>query len=207
MNYYSQYGQDQKIDEILKQKENGIFIDIGAHNGIAFSNTYFLEKQRGWDGFCFEPHPRVYNDLVKNRKCKCINKGVGKNADNLEFWEITGYAEMLSGFSPNYSMDHIKRIEREILNNGGSKDIKNIEIIGFMDFLLSESISHIDYLSMDIEGGEEEILMSIDFNKIEISVLSIENNYNDPKIINYMKNKGYIHEKLHIDDIYYKLKS
>lgn len=204
MNYYSQYGQDKKIDEILNGKEKGIFIDIGAHNGIAFSNSYFLEKERGWDGFCFEPHPRVYEDLIKNRKCKCINKGVGKNSGNLEFWEITGYAEMLSGFKDNYNSSHIKRIEREILNHGGHKDIKNIEVVGFMEFLLNESIDHIDYLSIDIEGGEEEILMSIDFNKINISVMSVENNYDDPRIINYMKDKGYNHIKLHIDDIYYK---
>jgi FkbM family methyltransferase len=204
MTYYSQYGQDQKIDEILGGIKNGIFLDIGAHNGISFSNTYFFEKEKDWAGYCFEPHPRVYRDLEKNRKCQCLNKGVGTSNSILEFWEITGYAEMLSGFSSKYSDSHKRRIEREISNYGGYKEIKNIEVIDIMDFLNSNSIDRIDYLSIDTEGGEEEIIMSIDFDKIEIKSLSIENNYDDTKIIGYMKSMGYNHIKHHIDDIYYK---
>ena len=204
MNYYSQYGQDQKIDEILNGTQNGTFIDIGAHNGIAFSNTYFFEMERGWSGYCFEPHPRVYGDLIKNRSCTCLNKGIGASSGTLEFWEITGYAEMLSGFSSKYSQQHIRRINGEIANHGGSKEIKNIEVVGIMDFLIANSVYNVDYLSIDTEGGEEEILMSIDFNRINIRALKVENNYDDPKIVNYMKSIGYKHIKHHIDDIYYK---
>jgi FkbM family methyltransferase len=204
MSYYSQYGQDQKIDEILGGMQNGVFIDIGAHNGIAFSNTYFLEKERNWSGYCFEPHPRVFNDLIKNRTCACLNKGVGSSSGILEFWEITGYAEMLSGFSAKYSRQHIGRIEREIINHGGHKEIKNVEIVGIMDFLIANSVYNVDYLSIDTEGGEEEILTSIDFNRINIRALTVENNYDDLKIVNYMKSIGYKHIKHHIDDIYYK---
>lgn len=202
--YQSQYGQDQEIEKILKGKKNGFFVDIGAHNGVAFSNTYFFEKYLGWDGVCFEPHPRVYKDLVSNRKCKCVNKGVSDLNSSMDFCEITGYAEMLSGFVNHYNVQHAKRVEREIASHGGSKEIKKIEIVNLMDFLKENSINHIDYLSIDTEGGEEKILYSIDFSKVSIDVLSVENNYNDRNIIDYMKSKGYLHTKIEVDDIYYK---
>lgn len=204
MNYYSQYGQDKIIDEILKQKTSGFFIDIGAHNGVAFSNTFFFEKERNWNGICFEPHPKVFLDLKKNRKCTCINKGVGSKDDNLEFWSISGYPEMLSGFVSKYDVKHIERINNEINQYNGSKKIIKVEIISFDNFLKQNLIKKIDYLSIDTEGCEKEIMMSIDFNFTDITTISVENNYNDCEIINHLLRHGYRHFKYHIDDIFIK---
>lgn len=55
MKYKSQYSQDKFLNEnFFKNKKNGVFIDIGAHDGITMSNSFFYEKQLGWDGLCVE---------------------------------------------------------------------------------------------------------------------------------------------------------
>src|SRR3972149_7086762 len=72
--YYSQYQQDKWLYEnIFKNNTNGFFVDIGASDGIKFSNTYFFEKMLGWNGVCVEPLPDIYKRLIKNRNCICIN--------------------------------------------------------------------------------------------------------------------------------------
>jgi hypothetical protein len=54
--YFSQYKQDEFLDKVLfKKKQNGFFIEIGAHDGISFSNSFFFEKNRSWEGICIEP--------------------------------------------------------------------------------------------------------------------------------------------------------
>ncbi len=63
---------EKRILKFFNNKTNGFFVDIGAYDGIAISNTKLLEDI-GWDGICIEPHPKVYERLVKNRTCKKIN--------------------------------------------------------------------------------------------------------------------------------------
>jgi hypothetical protein len=54
---YSQIGQDLEVLRKYKNKYNGYFVDIGASDGIIYSNTYLLEKRYGWKGICVEPLP------------------------------------------------------------------------------------------------------------------------------------------------------
>jgi hypothetical protein len=56
------------------QKRGGMFIDVGAHDGEQFSNTYLLETRLGWGGICIEPNPDSFRELEKNRpKSSCFN--------------------------------------------------------------------------------------------------------------------------------------
>ena len=71
--YYSQYGQDRWIAEtVLPGKQAGVFVDVGAHDGVRFSNTLFLERQLNWTGLAIEPLVDVYERLVSNRTCATI---------------------------------------------------------------------------------------------------------------------------------------
>lgn len=72
MKFYSQYKQDEYLyKKFFKKKRNGVFFDIGAHNGIKISNTYFFEKNLGWTGVCVEPRDSAFEELEKNRECIC----------------------------------------------------------------------------------------------------------------------------------------
>lgn len=100
MTYYSQIGQDKYVNEkIFRGVEKGFFVDIGAHDGITFNNSYFFEKYKNWNGICVEPLPEVYELLIKNRKCVCIEGAVSTEDGYQEFLRVKGITrtEMLSG--------------------------------------------------------------------------------------------------------------
>jgi len=202
---YSQYKQDEMVDAILGGKRDGVFIDVGAHNGEALSNSCFFGRERNWTGVCFEPNPFVFDQLIRNRKCKCENIGVSNIDSILKFWKIKGYCEMLSGFVDFYDPEHVKRIERELKEYGGSKEEIQVKVVNFNEYLSQNGIFNIDYCSIDTEGGEMEILKTIDFDNIKIRVLTIENNYDDPALKKFMSDRGYsLRGKAGTDEIYFK---
>jgi hypothetical protein len=75
-NFFSQAGQDKWVVEFFKFKENGFFLDIGAYDGIEYSNSYYLEKNLNWNGICIEANPTIYKKLISNRNCECLNVAV-----------------------------------------------------------------------------------------------------------------------------------
>ena len=98
LKYYSQFGQDKFCYEnFFINKEDGFFLEIGALDGIKFSNTYFFEK-RGWKGICVEPSPKKFSLLEKNRNCICEQLAVSDvSGEKFSFMDIHGYGEGLSG--------------------------------------------------------------------------------------------------------------
>jgi len=205
---YSQSGQDAFVIEFFNNKRNGVFIDIGANNGIGFSNTYYLEKELEWTGICFEPIPQSFKKLKENRSCICINAGVvDDNSLYKEFTYIENTAYMLSGITDDYHPKHIERIQ----NTAKKLDRKIVEIklpcIKLDKVLEKFKLYNIDYLSIDTEGNEAKIVESIDFKKYSIKLMTIENNYNDIKQTELILSKGYkLLGKLGADEVFEKCK-
>ena len=183
MEFYSQFGQDKFIYEnFFVDKPAGFFLDIGAHDGITGSNTFFFEKL-GWSGICVEPIPSVFQKLKINRKCTSLNVALSNSNGEEDFLVLEGYTEMLSGILKNYDQKHLKRIESELKTMGGKKNYITCKTITFDELEIPHEI---DYMSVDVEGSELSILKTIDFNKYKIKVVSIENNYNDNNIVQIM---------------------
>lgn len=209
--YFSQHGQDKFLNEnIFKSKKNGIFIEIGAHDGISFSNTYFFEKHLSWTGICVEPILDHFMKLKHNRpKSQCENLCIDVSSGKKKFLRCSGHiTEMYSGLLNNYDSRHLERIDREIKEFGGGKQVIETDSITFNDLIKKHRIKHVDILSLDTEGGEEAIVRSIDFNQVNIDVLVVENNFNEESMRSYLKSKGY--EQIHRigkDDIYKKKSS
>ncbi|MDB6081736.1 MAG: FkbM family methyltransferase [Chlamydiia bacterium] len=205
--YYSQYEQDKYLNEhVFKNKEHGVFVDIGAHDGITLSNTYFFEQSLGWTGICVEPIPQVFELLKSRRKAICIQGCICDKYKTVPFLQVKGAPEMLSGIVENYDPRHLQRIAREIEQSGGSSEIINVPCFNLNQLLLEHGIQHVDYLSLDTEGGELEILQSIDFSKLDIDVIDVENNYGSAAFRELLEPLGY--EKIaHLgctDEIYRK---
>lgn len=204
MEYYSQYNQDNFADKFFKRKKGGFFIDIGAHDGVSFSNTFFLEKERGWNGICIEPIPDIFEKLVKNRRSININCCVAQNKGYVKFRRVYGYNEMLSGILDLMGQEHAEQIEKDCKQTGDNfKDIliesKNINEI-FEEF----KVKRIDFLSIDTEGAEFEIIKSIDFSKVSIAFLSVENNNASSDVRNLLNGYGYKCISSVTDDFYVK---
>ena len=83
---WSQYGQDQLIDKLLIQKRNGFFVEIGGYDGETFSNSLFLEKERGWCGLLVEANPYTYELMAgKDRNCFMKNACISNTVPNMTF--------------------------------------------------------------------------------------------------------------------------
>ena len=204
MKTYSQYNQDKWLFEnIFPDKENGVFIEIGADDGIDKSNTKLFEEL-GWTGLCIEASPARYKLLEKNRNCICENVAVSDRDGECDFLDIAGYGKGLSGLVDKYDPAHQQRIKLEIQNpgNNGAEVIK-VKTTTLQSLLEKHNISKIDFCSIDTEGSEEQIIHAIDFSKVSIEVLLIENNYNNTSITKFLESVGYKKiKKLHIDDVY-----
>lgn len=202
--YQSQLGQDRYINEhFFHNKKNGVFLDIGAHDGKSFSNTYFFEKELGWTGICFEPLPHLFQSLQACRDCICINAGVAEVEDTLPFLHVVGCDEMLSGLCGTYDQRALNAVMSDIKNFGGECRLIQVPCVRIDKILTGYGMSHIDFLSLDTEGNELEILNTINFSQIKIDVITVENNYNEPAIREFLEAKGFIFvTRLQVDDIF-----
>lgn len=209
--YYSQYGQDKWLNQnVFHDKKGGIFLDVGAHDGVTINNTYYFEKKLKWTGLCVEPIPSVYKKLKENRNCETLKACVWTDNSKKEFNVIEGYSEMLSGLSDQYTPEHKQRVENEVASMGQKMKKITVECHDIND-ILSKLLGTtgertLDLLSIDTEGSEEEIIRHIDLKRYKISVIVMENNYNHEPIRTYMSKKGYrLVAKCEIDDIFQKV--
>ena len=204
---YSQSGQDAFVISYFKNKRDGVFVDIGANDGVSLSNTYYLEKELGWTGICFEPISSIFEKLDKDRNCIKINAGVAETNTSFPFTFVDGPSNMLSGLTEYHDPRHRARIEKEVRELGGRIVEMEIPCVVFNEVVAEHEFFDIDYLSIDTEGNEFTILKSIDFDKFNIKAITIENNFNDPVQTNYLVSKGYqLVGKLEADDVFIKLK-
>jgi len=192
--YYSQCGQDKFVNETyFKNLRDGVFVDIGAHDGISISNTYFFEKELGWTGICVEPIPRIFKQLKKNRNCILVKGCVSDWSGTGQFYMINGYCEMLSGLVNKFDPRHVNRINYEIAASGSqcSYNIINVKCYLFNELMEKHGITHINFLSLDTEGGEFDIISTIDFSRYQIDVITLEDNYGDSRFIPFLEQKGF----------------
>ena len=171
--------------------ENLFFVDVGANDGATWSNSLSLEINYNWDGICIEPHPKAYERLLDHRKCKCLNVAVSDKDEEIFFMVIEGKAEMLSGLVKDYHPDHKNRIIRETSANNDKVYKEKILSKTLKTIFEENNIKNVDYLSIDTEGSELSILTGIDFNNVDIKLISLEVNYEIESVHEYMNKLGY----------------
>lgn len=200
LNSASQVSQDLMVLYVLNKKRNGFFVEFGATDGREMSNTYLLEKEFGWTGILCEPSVKWHNKLSSNRNCKIDHRCVWSVSNQDLFFSDTKTAE----FSTiNQFLDYDK-LKRDIVNS------YNVKSVSLNDLLMEhQAPSYIDYLSIDTEGSELEILKSVDFNKYSFGIISVEHNFtsNRELIAGLLISKGYknIHRTFSRFDDWYVL--
>jgi FkbM family methyltransferase len=207
MKYYSQYEQDKWLHEnYFKDKKDGVFLEIGADDGVDKSNSKFFEETLGWSGICIEPSPKRFKLLEQNRNCILENCAVSDSVGEVEFMDIAGWGKGLSGIVEKYDAKHKQRIETEVKHpqNKGRETI-TVKTDLLSNILDRNGITEIDFCTIDTEGGEYDILKSIDLKKYKINIILVENNYNETKTRDLLIANGYkLHTKLSIDDVFIK---
>jgi len=166
----AQLRQDLFVLSELSLKRGGFFVEFGAASGKELSNTWLLEKYFGWKGILAEPAKCWHAALATNRSCvieqDCVWKSTG---DELEFLE-SSQPELgtLAGFQ---DVDgHAKARE--------SSKRYRVKTVSLGDLLARhQAPTELDYLSIDTEGSEFEILRGFDFAKHPFKTITCEHNH------------------------------
>ncbi len=179
--YHSQMDQDRLLDEtIFCGMREGVFVDVGAYDGVIDSNTLMFERDRGWSGICVEANPALFSSLEANCTAKCVNLAVGAAEGVLPFVQVTGW-DTFSGLADSMDPRHLGHIPQHIREKSGSITTIDITVTRLSKILSDHDLSEIHYLSVDTEGSEPDILSSVDFNSVMVHVATVEANYNDQR--------------------------
>lgn len=123
--YNSQDNQDKYLEEsIFRGYKNGIFVDVGAHDGLTINNTLYFEKYNNWSGINIEPIKHIYDKLLLNRPNSInINCAVCNNDGETDFFYNIGHTEMISGIKNTFDQRHLQRLQRENLEWGSTTEL------------------------------------------------------------------------------------
>jgi FkbM family methyltransferase len=170
LSFPGQAGQDLLAYLYFRGKKSGFFLDVGAHDGKTYSNTYILE-QLGWQGACVEPLPGVFTLLRQNRRCDCYQAAMAsRSAPEAAFIHAVG-VDTLSGLESDMACGHEDWIVRE----GGRPERIAVRTITFPELMSHYPlIRTIDFLSLDVEGAELGVLRTIDFGKYDFGLIAVE---------------------------------
>jgi FkbM family methyltransferase len=202
----SQNFQDIWVLHELKDKRDGFFVEFGATNGIDCSNTYMLEKDYSWKGILAEPNPYWHDSLFANRKCAISTECVyTKSNERITFDVVEGAADLstINGYS---NVDEHYRAREK------STPII-VRTITLYDLLRKNNApTIIDYLSIDTEGSELDILNQFfsENTNYKIRCITVEHNNNIVqrfKLKELLEEQGYTRKYTELsrwDDFYSK---
>jgi len=198
----SQLGQDLFVLSQTKFKQKGYFVEFGATNGVDLSNTFLLEKELGWEGILAEPAKCWHKDLAKNRTANLETRCVWqKSGATLVFNEVSD--SELSTIDQFSDKDSHKKNRRK----GKKYSVDTISLNDLLDKY--DAPKEIDYLSIDTEGSEYDILKHFDFSRYSFKVITCEHNYSPTrdKLQQLLEGNGYkrVYEEFSkFDDWYIK---
>ena len=207
LHFYRKYLKKFHGNELLDKKmlkyinyKNGFYIEMGAHDGLINSNTYYFEKKLNWKGILVEPSNYFY-DLKNNRSKKntfyktlCIPFNFKKKISLEEVGPYSMARELISD-------KFLKRQKLKIksIKNNYSKKKLSFPALKTLNELLKKSKAPklIDFFSLDVEGSELSVLKGVNFNQFNFKYLLIEITDVDKgkyvkKISTFLKKKNYI---------------
>lgn len=205
--FYSQFGQDKAVRELFlndttmtikgheHNSEPRVFLDVGAGDGIVDSNTRHFEE-RGWRGVCFEPDPVYFADLKKNREQPCLPFAVAEQDGKRRFWvvPVRGWSRFENGVHHKNSnlveqLYDVGEVSSIVVQAFSLRTL--LEAGGLVEQVIRSALPAIDYLSIDVEGAELEVLHGIAWSRLEIRVLTVEMNKAGSQIKSLLQRRGF----------------
>lgn len=185
----AQYGEESIILDFFQKAgiSNGFLVDAGAANGEDNSNTYFLLKGHGWQGILVEPNPRDFKNLSAlyegNERVKLLNLAVFSEEGTLPFYVEPGQASTLSTvFKSRVETIHHATYDAPIL-------VPCIKLSKLLDENQSPKV--IDFISIDCEGVDMNVLESMDWDKYKIRLLCVEHSMEKSVLHKFLIDRGY----------------
>ncbi len=186
----SQDGEEIYLMEKFSGKKNGVYVDVGAYHPTRFSNTFWAYC-KGWRGVNIEPNPdSFYLFEIMRPEDINVNVGISSKKDTLKYYRFSEAA--LNTFDSNYAEMVVKEFGFEL------KDSIEVSVVPLCDIFRKNQIKHIDFIDIDVEEHEIEVIKSIRFDEVEIEVILVEQldsnleSVISSEIAGYLKTKGYL---------------
>ncbi len=190
---YSQEGEDMVLASFYEGKKGykGFYVDVGAHHPYRFSNTLFFYK-KGWHGINIEPTPNAIKAFnIFRRRDINLNIGVSSKQDKLIFYCFNEPA--LNGFSKELSQERNDTSAKyKIIKE---TEIDTLPLADVLDKYLPEG-QKIDFLTIDVEGFDLQVLQSNNWKKYKPSFILVEDridftNLQNSEVYKYLEEQGY----------------
>jgi FkbM family methyltransferase len=188
---YSQQGEDITIMRLLENKPKGFFVDIGAFHPIKYSNTYTFYK-KGWRGINIEPNPDARQDFLKYRAHDInLNIAIGNSSERLSYYKFNVPAVN------SFSLEHVDKWKQ--VPDFYVKEVLDIQTQRLQDVLKEHLPDHqiIDFMSIDVENFDLEVLKSNDWDLYRPFLLLVEedilqlDSFTESPIVTYLQTKNY----------------
>jgi FkbM family methyltransferase len=196
--YRSQNGEDRWLEAHFDAKRSGFYVEVGAYDGVNLSNTYHFE-QSGWTGILVEPDPEMAERCRRERpRSTTFQCAAGEDAGEISFFKVAG--------GEVYSTTSLSAAHRERLDRMGLAWREVRVAVRTLDSILEEArASRVDFVSIDVEGGELAVLRGFDIGRWKPGVVIVETNAarRDPAIRRYFVTHGYAyHHSIDVNDFY-----
>ena len=171
----AQFGQDLWALEYHNHKRDGTYLEIGVHDGESGNNTVLMDQEYGWSGVCIDP----FMDHMEDRSCQKFYVALGSEPGEADFrYGDNGEHSVLAGLDKFASTDDNKMWKDKV----GGFEMKKVQVRTPEDVFAEANLpSTIDYMSLDVEGAEMDILKSFPFDKYCVKYATIETNNDKDK--------------------------
>jgi FkbM family methyltransferase len=189
IHFQGQNAEDVFLWDFFGRKMTGFFVDVGAYDGVTYSNTYVFE-QLGWRGVLVEADPEAVEACRRNRPGSVVIHAAASSSSShgsVELHRVGGKPglEMLS-----FTCVHPKHVDR-CRRDGGVISTMQVPCRTIDDILTETCVTCIDFVSIDVEGAELDVLRGFDVNRHKPRMIVVESAYDKQQIRDYLETCGY----------------
>lgn len=189
--FTSQHGQDFFLYNIFLKGNTDLkdptptYVDLASYKPKDYSNSYFLDVCLGWSGLCIEGNPNNLAGYADTRSCFLENSAVAEKTGPVIFEAFDVYGGIKG---------HNKVSVTSEVNEQFQKEGSTIEVPGktFGNILSEQKISHVHFLSLDVEGAEFIALKTLNFQTTRIDMIVAECTDDTEKLHSLLKQAGYV---------------
>jgi hypothetical protein len=199
---FAQINQDIILLKMLRQKKNGYFVDLAANHFRTLSNTYLLELYHNWKGICIEANPMYWSSISTYRRCTLFSNPVSNGFNKVKFRLRGAGGGIVSDLMDNKATPALFTKDAMVDGEGNratETEFVTVTLNSILDY--AKAPAHMDFLSLDVEGNEDNVLSAFDFHRYKFSIINIERPSKKTHML--LRKNGYHFIAAHSSDIFY----